>query len=668
MIECAKLDRLSDAWERFQQTGEIDESVVRLPVARSWERCRALGIDPHAPIAVVREPGALARVGRSSTQCDFLDEAVPFLDFLKNAIRNTKFLLVITDSLGVVLRVLGDPEMMEIAALNNYVSGVSRAESDVGTNAICLALQELEPIQLSGAEHWSVRHHRWTCASAPVISPSGDVLGTITLSGESTNTHGHTLGMVISAAEAISDRLKGKAADHSRQKLDGMLSSLLGAVSDAIVTVDQSGDVSHINEAAVRLLGTGRYEAVGQSLLKLFSGAPELRGLLDPNKDAAGYEILLDGSGGRVHLAVTPYRLTRDDQIEGAILVLRERREFLNEVREVSGFSAVFTFDDIIGNSPLLVRQIGLARIVAHQSSRVLITGETGTGKELVAQAIHNASPRSAGPFVAVNCAAIPRDLLESELFGYKGGAFTGSRKTGQVGKLELADGGTIFLDEINQMPLDLQSKLLRVLQDSTITRLGDSRPIRVDARVITATNEDLYEKSRRGEFRQDLYFRLSVVELSLPPLRERLEDVQCLSAVLLTKIAHRLDRAEKQLSPEAVAHLSKHRWPGNIRELENVLEMASIICEGDLIEPRHLIYRTRHADERRTEPVNNNRQYSGLDASPPVRDVELEMIRAAMREMRGNVVEAARKLGLSRSTIYRRMKEHHIIKSITVE
>ena len=281
---------------------------------------------------------------------------------------------------------------------------------------------------------------------------------------------------------------------------------------------------------------------------------------------------------------------------------------------------------------------------------------------------------------MALNCAAIPRELIESELFGYKGGAFTGARKGGQVGKIELADGGTLFLDEVNQMPVDLQAKLLRVLQDGTVLRLGDSRPIRVDVRFVAATNEDLHEKSRNGAFRQDLYFRLSVVEINLPPLRERVEDIPLLAQHIIERLSERLDKGRLQLSPASIRLLGRYGWQGNVRELENVLEMAAIVCEGDTIEPAHIAYRMKGMNLP-AEPS------AGSMASPPVapapapappaaaatpavqpmRDAEMDLIRAAMKEYGGNIALVSRRLRISRSTIYRRMKEHGIVKSVQI-
>ncbi|MCM2253137.1 MAG: sigma 54-interacting transcriptional regulator, partial [Ramlibacter sp.] len=267
----------------------------------------------------------------------------------------------------------------------------------------------------------------------------------------------------------------------------------------------------------------------------------------------------------------------------------------------------------------------------------------------------------------------------------YKGGAFTGARKGGQVGKLELADGGTIFLDEINQLPLDLQAKLLRVLQDGSVLRLGDTKPIRVDLRIIAATNEDLYEKSVSGGFRLDLYFRLSVVEIDLPPLRERTGDLPLLAGHIIDRLSEKLETGPLALSPQALERLGDHPWPGNVRELENVLEMAAIVCQGPTIEPAHLAYRMKGparqtaaapakpaADAPASPGAAPERAAAGAEpAGPqmqPMKDAEIELIRAAMKQYGGNIALAARQLGISRSTIYRRLKEHGITKLFQFE
>lgn len=651
------------AWQHFVSTGQFDETVLRPEVAQSWTRCRGLGMDPRAPkLQVKLSPRQLEAV-REENQT-FTETALPFMEFLRTAVKDTGFILVLTERSGIVLEVFGDDEILNMARENNYVPGCSRAEEVAGTNAISLALIEKRPIQLTGAEHWNARHHRWTCASAPVFSPEGMLLGTVTLSGETTNAHRHTLGMVISAAEAIRERLRERETALQKRDINVTLSSVLRSISESIITVDAGGLVTNINPAACKTLGANPAAVRGRSIADLFPGYPELAEVASLGRDSISVEVASDKVGGRGHYVITPFVTQSEGMPTGAIMALRERREFLNDVREFSCFNAVFTFEDIIGQSPELLRQIDMARVAARQNVRILILGETGTGKELFAQSIHNSSQRRRGPFVALNCAAIPRELMEAEFFGYKGGAFTGARKSGQIGKLELADGGTVFLDEIHQMPLDLQSKLLRALQDGAITRLGDTKPIRIDVRVIAAANEDLYAKSRAGEFREDLYYRLSVVELNLPPLRERTDDIPRLADSLLRKLGEKLDKTGLSLSPAAEDLLCRYTWPGNVRELENVLEMGAIMSASMVIEPADIAYRMR---------------VKGPDAAPKkvveapsrshsVRDVELNLIRGAIKEFNGNVAEAARKLGLSRSTVYRRMQQHGIIKSVTVD
>ena len=651
----------NSAWRQCVDTGWIDDTVVRPEVAQSWLRCRKLGLDPaSSKMPVTLDERQLVSV-RDENRV-FIETALPFMNFLETAVKGTGFILVLTERSGVVLSVFGDEEVVGMARENNYVAGCSRAEEVAGTNAISLALIEKRPVQLTGSEHWNIRHHRWTCVSAPVFSPEGMLLGTVTLSGETTKAHRHTLGLVISAAEAIHDRLKERAVEKEMRGLDAMLSSVMATISEAIITVNTDSMITAINPAAATALGLKSTKVVGTSFLRLFPEHPELARLFPLSKDCTSFEVGADRQTGRVNFVITPYTMESEGELKGAIMALRERREFLNEVREFSGFNTVFTFDDIVGESPALRSQIEVAKVAARQSARILVLGETGTGKEMFAQSIHNCSLRKHGPFVALNCAAIPRELMEAEIFGYRGGAFTGSRKGGQVGKLELADGGTIFLDEIHQMPLDLQSKLLRALQDGTITRLGDSKPIKIDVRVIAAANEDLYAKSRSGEFRQDLYFRLSVVEISLPPLRERREDIPLIVEQLLKKLAEKMGRVAIPISNSSIEALCSYSWPGNVRELENVLEMGAIMADGGEIQATHVAHRMRSSPS--ILPV---REESSLGGRQSVREVEAELIRRAIKEFNGNIDEVGRKLGLSRATVYRRMQQYGIVKTVSV-
>lgn len=311
-----------------------------------------------------------------------------------------------------------------------------------------------------------------------------------------------------------------------------------------------------------------------------------------------------------------------------------------------------FAFDDIIGESPIMKTAKSLADRAARTTSTILILGESGTGKEVFSHAIHESSLRNKGPFIKVNCAALPENLLESELFGYAEGAFTGARKGGKPGKFELADKGTIFLDEIGDMPLAMQAKLLRVLQEREVERLGATEPIKVDVRIIAATNRDLHQMMTEHKFRLDLYYRLNVLPIELPALRERIEDIGPISKALILKINDRLGTFIQGITHESLSTLSAYEWPGNIRELENILERAMITCDDVWIHPKHL-----------SLPVNPDASIKPVEKTLEIAlaEAEREIIQDALRSVQGNKVHASRILGIHRSVLYKKMAKLNI-------
>ena len=315
--------------------------------------------------------------------------------------------------------------------------------------------------------------------------------------------------------------------------------------------------------------------------------------------------------------------------------------------------AAVPTFENLVGVSPAMQGVYALIRQVAPTRSSVLITGETGTGKELVAGAIHNLSPRREGLFVPLNCAAIPAELLESELFGHARGAFTGAQ-TDRTGKVELADGGTLFLDEIGDMPHALQAKLLRVLQEGVVERLGTNKHIAVDARVLSSTNRDLPAAMRNGQFREDLFYRLNVFQIQLPPLRERREDIEQLAAFYLDKFTRELKKPPLQLGATARAALLQYDWPGNVRELQNLMERAAVLCRGPEVDGAFfgmlLPARTETAAAQATED---------LRLEPAVEEVERKVILRALAAAGDNKAYAARLLGVSERTLWYKLKRY---------
>lgn len=340
------------------------------------------------------------------------------------------------------------------------------------------------------------------------------------------------------------------------------------------------------------------------------------------------------------------------DIIDKNKLLENELHIYKKRLKEIHG--AKYSWKNIIGKSEKMVGAKYMAKKAAQTNSNVLLLGESGTGKELFAHSIHNGSMRSYSPFVKVNCAAIPSDLLESELFGYEEGAFTGAKKGGKIGKFESANGGSIFLDEIGDMPLKMQAKLLRVLQERELERVGGTSSIKLDIRVIAATNKNIKELVKEGKFRQDLYYRLNVMSIDIPPLRERYCDIEDLTYLLLKKLSNQLGKYVSKISIKTMEHLKSHNWPGNVRELENVLERAINLTDSDTILPVHLpVYLIQNKKRILDGPIRPLKDV--------IEDVEKEAIMRCLEYTKGNKLKTARLLDISRSSLYDRIERYGI-------
>jgi transcriptional regulator with PAS, ATPase and Fis domain len=332
-------------------------------------------------------------------------------------------------------------------------------------------------------------------------------------------------------------------------------------------------------------------------------------------------------------------------------------------VNRLSGSQAAFHFEDIVGKNGDLLEAIRVASLAAGKDSNVLLSGESGTGKELFAQAIHNASYRRNEPFLAINCGAIPRELLGSELFGYVDGAFTGAKRGGRPGKFELASGGTLFLDEIGDMPLEQQVALLRVLQEKKVTRIGSDKVVPVNVRIICATNKDLQREVEKGSFRQDIYYRLNVVSIALPPLRGHDEDIELLFNHFLEMVCRKLGTGIPWVDPEVIKCLQRYDWPGNVRQLQNIVERIINLTNGNEIGMNHLpeeIVAPFLIDTKETGSPYCERNITAIRSSSKqsLREKEYEEIIQLLARNQGNVSRVAQELGVDRSTIYRRMRQ----------
>lgn len=447
-----------------------------------------------------------------------------------------------------------------------------------------------------------------------------------------------------------------------RERIQGELSTILNSVQEAIEVVDEKGIIKYVNPAFTKITGIPASERIGKNI---YDVSPEgaLAKVLETGKHIFGHRTTVGGSNAEVISNASP--IIVDGESRGAVVVFNHFTDIMNLMEQLKQSTAVietlsdkfgqvttskYTFRDILGANLELRKCIQIGERAARSDSTVLLTGESGTGKELFAHAIHSASARRDKPFIKVNCAAIPENLLESEFFGYVKGAFTGAIKS-RIGKFELANGGTIFLDEIGDMDRNLQGKLLRVLQEMEFERVGGNETIKVDVRVIAATNRDLHELIRQGKFREDLYYRLNVVEINIPPLRHRKEDLPILTNNLIVKLNRKLGKKVKGLSQDAEDVLFSYDWPGNVRELENVVERVMVTVDEDILTKNHFI---QHVNQLREVPDKDIELI-------PIDQMEQILIRKAMAKF-GVTVEgkrrAARALNISLATLYNKLKK----------
>jgi len=614
-------ESINTARRSFFDGGSEPRGLVSDTILASWRRCRMQGLvaDERPSVALIERH----QLGEMQEQHEVLRRLCrPELEALYASANHAGSIVVLTAPNGFILDALGNADFLDKAARVSLRPGAPWSEAATGTNAIGTALVERRAIEVRGGEHYYAPHKVLSCSASPIFDPHGEVVGLLDLSGESSSHHLHALGMVQLAVEQIEHRLFESdfdGADIVRIQPDA---ALLGTAREGMLVFEAHKLVA-ANRHALRLLGMDWSELGKRRYDELFASALPRPG------SVAGMRCQ---SGEMVHArrdvprqTSTPSRATRSTHIKP-----------LRSPTPV--FSAAMN-EAIDRSVRLLDADIPL-----------LLQGETGTGKEVVARELHRRSARAGAPFIAVNCAALPESLIESELFGYLPGAFTGARRDGSPGLLREADGGTLFLDELGDMPLAMQSRLLRVLQEREVTPLGGSRAHPIDVTVIAATHRDLSAAAERGEFRSDLYYRIAQSTLRLPALHEHVD-----LASVIEQLWRALggDQIPMHLHPELVQDLAARRWPGNLRQLVGLLRslmalgsVGSVVTRRDL--PEDL--QTPSATSAQALPYNN--------LSGSLESIELHAIDEAIATCDGNVAAAARKLGVSRSTIYRRLAQ----------
>jgi transcriptional regulator of acetoin/glycerol metabolism len=649
-------------WQAFLQDDLQGCNDLRKVILKSWTRCVESGVDP---LGMQRhdylDSEKLADVLTDRKR--LLDVARSFMADLYEIVRGSGFVVVLTDEQGYIIELFADSLSSQESITSNFFIGASWHEEEAGTNAIGTAIEEKKPVQVTGAEHFCKKHHGLTCSAAPIYNPRGKLIGILDISGAYQRAHAHTLGMVVAAAKAITGQLRIIRKNRQLAVANQKLTTFFNMVSDGVLVLDRDGKVTELNPAAERIFKRKRSELTGVRLRSLMTAGASSDGAclaFSSPQHCSEIELAVETSAGscRCLASVEPI-ISEQESFTGSFITLRPIKAVRNLVNRFSGYSASLQFPDIIGESPEMREAIELAKLSAQAASNVLLQGESGTGKEIFAQAIHNQSSRRDAPFIPLNCGAIPRELVGSELFGYEEGAFTGASKGGKPGKFELASGGTLFLDEIGDMPLEQQAVLLRVIQEKQMMRIGGLKVIPVDVRLICATHKNLLEKVQNGTFRQDLYYRLNVMSIIIPPLRERVADIPSLFTHFLDRLCS--DReASLAVDHDLMHYLYSYPWPGNVRELQNVVERAANLAVNGTVGVNQLPHEIVH--------INASKEVSSAAVQPGTnlrkhrlkqKEREKNQILHLLNTCDGNISRVARELGVSRKTVYNRMHRH---------
>lgn len=641
-------EQLLCQWSRFIESRDLLPGIDPL-VSNSWRRCAPL-LNPYAQPNLTRlNPDTLQRLLIS--QFDLIAIAQPLMEDINQFIEGGESLIALLDSTGCVLSVLGSPAILERAGYLGLMPGTFWDEGRVGTNAFALAQVERTPALVIGPEHYLACFHDLADAAAPIYHPNGYPAGVIGLLCATQRGHPHTLGIVVAAARALDNQLAADSLTRDANRHLTLLNATLESITEGVLAWDTHGVVTQLNKQAARLLGLNPRALVGHPLRQVVHIPADIQALVDRGESihSREVELLVHGRSVQCVWTLVPIQAGAKDSI-GYLATLQPIERMHDLYHRLAGTQATLTLEDIKGHSASIQRVRQQARTAARGRGNVLLQGESGVGKHVVARAIHNAGSRAGGPFLAVNCQAIPRDLFLSEFLGYEGGAFSGARAEGRPSKFELASGGTLFLDEVDAIPREFQSALSRVIETGEVMRLGGTRAIPVNLRVIASTDVDIDDLVAEGSFQANLLYRLSSIVIDIPPLRAHREDLPELIDTILRRMGRSTPDAAV-VTPAALQVLTLYPWPGNVRELENVMERASSQAPANRpIDIVHLPDAVRRSSvivpaRERVEPVLSFDEWNR------------EGIIRAGWATQGNATQMAALLGISRTTLWRKMK-----------
>lgn len=615
-------------------------SVIKL----SHKRCKDIGIkrDQIFSSNIITNSNLQNKFAENR---NMILTASPYIEQLFNFVKGNNFFVLLTDGEGCILNAMGDEKILSEAFNLKMIPGAYMDEESIGTNAMGIVIKTGEHVQLSGDEHYIKAYHRWTCSAAPIKDSNGNLIGVLDLTGYTDLVHPHTLGMVIAASNAIEEMIKVKQYNEFQNMNNKHIRTIFNSMPVSIITSDIEGRIKLFNDKVLDLLGYKKRQLEKITVKDIIEEWDDLKEDIYSSGNISS-QVNIKSFKNKILCNLTTYPIynSQDDNIEIVHIFTKIKKT----VTKRDEYRAYYTFDKIIGKDRDFFKTIQYAKKISNSKSTILILGESGTGKELFAQSIHNFSGRNDGAFVALNCAAIPKQLIEAELFGYEDGAYTGAKKGGNIGKFELAHGGTIMLDEIGEMPLDMQTKLLRVLQEGIITKIGSQKPIPVDVRIIAATNKDLRDEVKKGRFRKDLFYRLNVLPLYIPPLRERKSDIPLLIEYFMENLSNKLNKEVIEISKEYLNIMLNYNWPGNIRELENVIELI-INTESMPVEYFNNV------------ESNDNIQNIIYGEALDLESVEKEHIKRVLKIFNNNITHSAKALDIRRNTLYNKIKKYDI-------
>jgi transcriptional regulator of acetoin/glycerol metabolism len=647
------------AWQDFLSGKRA--TPYSLHMLEAWERCRTFGVNPlQKMVKCLLSPPELELL--KSKKVLLLEISEPVLTTIRDFVTGEDFVIALSDENGWLLKILGDEGLQKDVRRGNWVAGADWSEKSAGNNIIGTAIFLDKPVMIMGYEHFCKCSHSHAGAGAPIHDSDGNIIGALAIACKFEKVHPHTLGMIVAAGKAIELQMETKKSLWSIDMANNYKSVIINTMTEGLISVDENYKITLVNENACSMLQMKHDDLLSANLTALLPEATVNR-IRSKTLGSIYKELVFFNGHIYIKCICSSRPIIENNIFKGMVLVINEFARAERLANKLVNKDAFFTFSDITGKSESLKNALFIASNAATTESNVLLLGESGTGKDVFAQAIHNASSRRQGPYVAINCAAIPKDLINSELFGYSEGAFTGAKKGGNKGKVELADGGTLFLDEIGEMPLEHQTVLLRLLENRTIQKVGGYESSKVDIRVIAATNKNLLEEIKNKRFRQDLYYRLNVFTVRIPALRNRIEDISELADIFLKRLAERRNLCPLEIDGAAMNMLKAYSWPGNIRELQNILERVSMMAADNKIT----------ADLIRTvgELGDNARPYmdfpytaNAQSGSPETRNklaLNSEMLYEILNKNKWNITKTCLELGISRPTLYRKIEEFGI-------